>query len=501
MATVKKNSIKKIFIANRGEIACRVISTCRALGIEVVSIFKEGEEDLPHVTQSDEAICLGDGTLLETYLNQDLLLKLVKETGSDAIHPGYGFLSENAEFAKKVKAAGVTFIGPSPESMVLMGDKKESKKSMEEIGVPLVPGYHGNDQSVENLISEAKKIGFPLLIKATAGGGGKGMRIVEKEGDFEEALNAAKREAMNAFGNDLVLLEKYITSPRHIEIQVFSDSHGNHLHLFERECSIQRRYQKIVEESPSVALTPELRQKMTDVAVKITKHIDYLGAGTIEFMLDTDNSFYFLEMNTRLQVEHPVTEYVTGQDLVEWQIRVAEGNPIGVEQSELTQKGHAIEVRIYAEDPDNDFLPSVGTLTQVGQTQLNDVRCDTGYVDGNEVSVNFDPMCAKLIAYASTRELAVNKLQAGLNDFPFFGVVTNRNYLQRILASKPFREGETYTHFVETHNQDLMPVKLEDEDLANLMALSLLTGSQKDDVKMVSSSSGPWEKLAGFRLV
>jgi acetyl/propionyl-CoA carboxylase alpha subunit len=493
-------NIKKILIANRGEISCRVISTCRALGIKTVTIYNQGEENLPHVSHSDEAVCLGNGPLSETYLNQNLLLEIAKNHQVCAIHPGYGFLSENAEFCRRITEQGFIFIGPSPESMILMGDKKESKIEMEKLAIPLVPGFHGKEQDAKTLKKEAIKIGFPILIKATAGGGGKGMRIVNQAIEFIEALDSAKREAMNAFGNNQVLLEKYIESPKHIEIQVFSDSKGNHLHLYERECSIQRRYQKIIEESPSPALSAQLRKEMTEMAVKISSGINYLGAGTIEFMLDTDSQFYFLEMNTRLQVEHPVTEFVTGQDLVEWQIIVAEGKELPLKQQEIRQHGHAIEVRIYAEDPDNEFLPSIGTLTNIGHSSITGVRCDIGYVDGNEVSVDFDPMCAKVIAHASSRDKAITKLKAGLNDFPFFGITSNRNYLQRILKSKAFLAGDTYTHFVESQKDVLRPVKKTDQELADLIAFQLLkkTFTKKN---IDNKTLGPWDQLSGLRNV
>ncbi len=508
----ENQKIKKILIANRGEIACRVISTCKALGIEVVTVYKKGEEDLPHVLEADESVCLGDGPLLETYLNQQLLVSIANEFQVDAIHPGYGFLSENSKFADKVLQEGIIFIGPSSESMVLMGDKKESKIRMEELGVPLIPGYHGIEQGMEALKKEAFSIGYPLLIKATAGGGGKGMRIVHFEEEFADALAGAKREAMNAFGNDQVLLEKFISSSRHIEIQVFSDSHGNHVHLYERECSIQRRYQKIVEESPSLAVNQKLRDQMTEVATNITRGIGYLGAGTIEFMLDIDSNFYFLEMNTRLQVEHPVTEFVTGLDLVEWQIKVSEGQKLPLRQDQIKQNGHAIEVRIYAEDPDNGFLPSIGTLRKVGpdfgECSLNGLRCDTGYLCGNKVSVDFDPMCAKLIAHGSDRAVAINKLKMGLNHFPFSGIVTNKNYLLRILKSDAFLKGETFTDFIDKNKDQLKASLLTDlpeEDLADMIAFHLFKTSKKKEEEGVGEAQGridikPWDSLPGLRV-
>ena len=444
--------IKKILIANRGEIALRVIQTAREMGIQTVTLYTEEEKGLPHCTAGDESYCLGSGALKETYLNQNKIIDIAKKAGADAIHPGYGFLSEKSSFAKLVTSSGLTFIGPSPESIDLMGDKKTSKIKIQELGVPSIPGYHGDNQEMSHLIKEAKRIGYPVLVKASAGGGGKGMRIVENESEFAAALEGAKREAMNAFGDDTVLLEKYITSPRHIEIQVMSDSHGNHFHLFERECSIQRRYQKIVEESPSPAVSPELRAKMTEAAIKITKGINYLGAGTIELILDTDGQFYFLEMNTRLQVEHPVTEMVTGLDLVRLQILVAQGEKLPFEQKDIKQTGHAIEVRLYAEDPDNNFLPSIGKIKRIGSTSLRHTRLDCGYKDGNEVTISFDPMLAKLISWGENRDLAADKLNLALNEVVFLGVKTNRDYLKRILTLAEYRDGKTYTHFVKTYD-------------------------------------------------
>lgn len=493
--------IKKILIANRGEIALRVIQTARELGIKTVTLYTDEEIGLPHCTAGDESYSLGTGALKETYLNQEKILAIAKACGADAIHPGYGFLSEKAAFADLVRKSGLIFIGPSSESIELMGDKKTSKIKIQELGVPSIPGYHGENQDLAHLQKEAKKIGFPVLVKASAGGGGKGMRIVESESEFASAFEGAKREALNAFGDDTVLLEKYITSPRHIEIQVMSDSHGNHLHLFERECSIQRRYQKIVEESPSPAVTPELRKKMTEAALKITKGINYLGAGTIELILDTDGQFYFLEMNTRLQVEHPVTEMVTGLDLVALQILVAEGGELPFKQEELKQKGHAIEVRLYAEDPDNNFLPSIGQIKLIGKTNLRNVRLDSGYLDGNEISISFDPMLAKLIAWGETRDLAADKLNEALNEVVFLGVKTNRNYLKRILSLAEYRQGLTFTHFVKTYEEKLKPRKKSAEEIAIAIAASLLNKKLNSQTPGAVSSfrNDVWSVLSSFR--
>ncbi len=491
--------IKKILIANRGEIALRVIQTAREMGIQTVTLYTDEEKSLPHASAGDESFCLGCGQLKETYLNQDKIIEIAKSCGADAIHPGYGFLSEKSSFAKLVRDSGLIFIGPSPESIDLMGDKKTSKIKIQELGVPSIPGYHGDNQEIHHLVKVAKEIGFPVLIKASAGGGGKGMRIVEKESEFADALEGAKREAMNAFGDDTVLLEKYITSPRHIEIQVMSDSHGNHFHLFERECSIQRRYQKIVEESPSPAVSSELRSKMTEAAVKITKGINYLGAGTIELILDTDGQFYFLEMNTRLQVEHPVTEMVTGLDLVRLQILVAQGEKLPFKQEDVKQKGHAIEVRLYAEDPDNNFLPSIGKIKRIGTTTLRNTRLDCGYVDGNDVSISFDPMLAKLISWGENRDLAADKLNLALNEVVFLGVKTNRDYLKRILTLNEYRQGKTYTHFVKTYEEKLRPKKKSKEDLALAIAASLFNKKVSTETKESASRADVWSSLSGFR--
>lgn len=491
--------IKKIIIANRGEIALRVIQTAREMGIQTVTLYTDEERGLPHCTAGDESYSLGTGALKDTYLNQEKIIEIAKRCGADAIHPGYGFLSEKSTFAKLVRESGLIFIGPSAESIDLMGDKKSSKIKIQELGVPSIPGYHGDNQEISHLVTVAKKIGFPVLIKASAGGGGKGMRIVEKESEFQAALEGAKRESLNAFGDDTVLLEKYITSPRHIEIQVMSDSHGNHFHLFERECSIQRRYQKIVEESPSPAVTKELRAKMTEAAIKITKGINYLGAGTIELILDTDGQFYFLEMNTRLQVEHPVTEMVTGLDLVRLQILVAQGEKLPFKQEDIKQTGHAIEVRLYAEDPDNNFLPSIGKIKKIGKTNLRNTRLDCGYVDGNEVTISFDPMLAKLISWGETRELAADKLNLALNEVVFLGIRTNRDYLKRILTLSEYRQGLTFTHFVKTYEEKLKPKKKTKEQTALAIAAALFNKTTNTKGELSSKKTDVWSSLSGFR--
>lgn len=486
--------IDKVLIANRGEIALRVIKTCKEMGIKTVTIFTEKERGYPHTYSADESFSLGEGALSETYLNHERIIEIAKLSGAKAIHPGYGFLSENSVFADKVTKAGIKFIGPRPDSMEIMGDKKTSKVEMEKISIPLIPGYHGDNQDSDHLKKEASKIGYPVLIKASAGGGGKGMRIVESDSDFHSALESAKREAKNAFGNDIVLIEKFIQNPRHIEVQVMSDTHGNHLHFFERECSIQRRHQKVVEETPSMALSSENREKITKTAVQISSGINYEGAGTVEFIMDADGEFFFLEMNTRLQVEHPITEMVTGSDLVRLQILVAAGLSLPMKQEDVKQIGHAIETRIYSEDPDNDFMPAIGKISRVGTTSLNDVRLDSGYVDGNEVTIDFDPMLAKLICWGVDRESAISKTLHSLDEVVFLGVQTNRDYLKRIVNSAPFREADTFTHFIETYSELLKRTETSDEQVAKAIASFLLKSSPTTDTKVSS-----WQRLQGFR--
>jgi len=489
--------IKKILIANRGEIALRVIKSCKEMGIQTVTLYTEEDKKLPHSYKADESYYLGQGTLAETYLNQERIIEIAKESKADAIHPGYGFLSENTDFCKRVSQAGIIFIGPSVSAIELMGDKKTSKDAMEKINIPLIPGYHGESQDPELLESEAKKIGYPVLIKATAGGGGKGMRIVETAADFTEALEAAKREALNAFSNDKVLLEKYIKNPRHIEVQLVSDGKGNHFHFFERECSIQRRYQKVVEETPSPALNAKLRKDMCETAVKISSGIDYIGAGTIEYILAPDNSFYFLEMNTRLQVEHPITEMVTGVDLVKLQIEAASGLAFDFKQSDITQTGHSFEVRMYAEDPDNEFLPTIGRIKSIGHSTMADVRLDCGFADNTEISVNYDPMIAKLIVYADDRDSARVKMDKALNEILFSGVKTNRDYLKRILKHPKFIEGDIHTHFIVDYADDLKPNVMTDEDKAILIAASIF--SENSAVNPLNQKTSSWDRLTNFR--
>ena len=440
----------KILIANRGEIAVRLIRGCQELGIRTVAVYSEADQQALHVRLADEAYLIGPAPAAESYLRADKIVAVAKECGAEAIHPGYGFLSERAHFAQACAEAGVVFIGPPVDAIERMGSKIESKRLAIAHDVPVVPGYDGADQSSATLQAEAERIGYPLLIKASAGGGGKGMRSVHESAEFVAALEGAKREAKAAFGDDAVLLEKLILRPRHVEIQVLADAHGNTIYLGERECSIQRRHQKIVEESPSVALTPELRARMGAAAVRVAEAVGYRNAGTVEFMLDEDGQFYFLEMNTRLQVEHPVTELVTGLDLVHLQLAVAAGEPLPLTQSDVALRGHAIEVRIYAEDPVT-MLPSVGHVALFATPEGPGIRNDAGLATGDEVSVNYDPMLAKLIVSAPSRTAAIQRLRRALDDFAVLGITSNIPLLQAIAEHPAFAEGATTTDFLQTH--------------------------------------------------
>jgi 3-methylcrotonyl-CoA carboxylase alpha subunit len=495
--------IKRLLIANRGEIVRRIVATCRVMNIETVTIFADDDASLPHAMSGDVNCLLEGKTLAETYLNINQIIAIAKKTKADAIHPGYGFLSENAKFAEAVTKAGLIFVGPPAKCILAMGDKAASRQLAQKIGVPVIPGYDGDKQDVATLTKEAKKIGYPVLAKASAGGGGKGMRVIESEKELAAALESARKEAESAFGNGRLLLEKYLAEPRHIEVQVFSDTKGNHLHFFERECSIQRRHQKIVEESPAINLPEATRKKMFEAATKIAAHIKYEGAGTLEFILDKSGEFYFLEMNTRLQVEHPVTEMATGLDLVRLQLEVAEGKPLPFKQADVKQHGHAIEVRLYAEDAERDFIPSPGPLNTFVLPHLPHVRCENGYLAGNTISARYDPMIAKLAAWGETREDAIERLLNALCETRIAGVVTNRAYLMRILNSKPFRDGKTATDFVKKHAIALAAPKLTDADKARLAAAYLLFGNTASvrTTTAADTEYSAWthSKLAGFR--
>ena len=477
------SKISKILIANRGEIAVRVIKTCKRLEIKTVAVFSDADRDSLFVRSADESFYIGASEVKESYLKIPKIIEACKATGADAVHPGYGFLSENPEFSSALSSNGIIFIGPNQKAMTLMADKIQSRLAMEKAGVPVVPGYNGEDQDPDSLLKKAEGIGFPVMIKATAGGGGKGMRRVENKSDFMEMLESAKREARNFFANDKVLLERYVESPRHIEFQVFGDSHGNVIHLFERECSIQRRHQKVIEESPAINMNSKLREKMGEIAVKAAKSIEYLGAGTVEFVLGEKGEFYFLEMNTRLQVEHPVTELITGLDLVEWQIRVAQKEELpfisNTQSNFPKQNGHAIEVRIYAEDPQNNFLPSIGRIEKVDFPSGEGVRVDTGVLSGSEISIYYDPMIAKLITHDATRESCIDKMQHALGDFVLFGLTTNIPYLREIIDHPEYRRGNITTHFIEKNMTSRNSMPSGGDLLFQCSALAAFVGGLK----------------------
>ncbi len=448
---------KRILIANRGEIACRVARTARRLGIQAVGVYSDADANALHTRSMDLAVHIGPAPARESYLDVERIMQAARDTGCQAIHPGYGFLSENANLARACDENGIAFVGPPAGAIEAMGSKIRAKRIMEESGIPLVPGYHGDDQSPEHLQSVADEIGYPVLIKASAGGGGKGMRVVREPADFPAALEGARRESASAFGDDKVLIEKYLDRPRHVEIQVFRDSHGNGVHLFERDCSIQRRHQKILEEAPAPGLDESTRQSMGRAAVRAADTIDYRGAGTVEFIMDAAGEFYFMEMNTRLQVEHPVTEWVTGHDLVEWQLRVAAGEPLPCGQEALQLHGHAFEARVYAENPANGFLPSTGVLTLAGFPEQDEhVRVDAGVQTGDVVSVHYDPMIAKIITWGPDRRAALDRLHGALSETRIAGVETNIEFLLEVLEQEDVTAGRADTGFVERHLDDLV---------------------------------------------
>jgi 3-methylcrotonyl-CoA carboxylase alpha subunit len=448
----------KILIANRGEIACRVARTARRMGIRTVAVYSDADADALHVVSCDEAYRLGPPPPRESYLNGEAIIAIARRTGAQAVHPGYGFLSENEDFAAACAAAGLVFIGPPPAAIAAMGSKSAAKRIMGDAGVPLVPGYHGEDQDPALLAREAAAIGYPVLIKATAGGGGKGMKIVGEPADFAAALASARREAAAGFGDDRVLVERYLAAPRHIEIQVFGDAHGEAVYLFERDCSVQRRHQKVLEEAPAPGMTAARRRAMGEAAVAAAKAIGYVGAGTVEFIAEQDGTFYFMEMNTRLQVEHPVTEMITGLDLVEWQLRIAAGEPLPRKQDELAIRGHAIEARIYAEDPDRGFLPSIGRLVHLRAPATGPkVRVDTGVRGGDEISPYYDPMIAKLVVHGEDRPAALRRLAAALAGYEIVGVATNVEFLQRVVAHDAFATARLDTGLIARHHDALFP--------------------------------------------
>jgi len=495
---------RKILVANRGEIACRVIRTARRMGIATVAVYSDADRDALHVAMADEAVHIGAAPPRESYLRADRIIEACLRTGAEAVHPGYGFLSENASFSEACKNNGIVFIGPPAGAIEAMGSKSAAKTIMGAAGVPLVPGYHEADQSENRLRQAAADIGYPVLLKAVGGGGGKGMRLVEAAAGFDEALAAARREAASAFGNDDMLVEKYLQRPRHVEVQVFCDRHGGAVYLFERDCSVQRRHQKVIEEAPAPGMTPALRERMGAAAVQAALAIDYEGAGTVEFLLDADGSFYFMEMNTRLQVEHPVTEMITGQDLVEWQLRIAAGEALPLAQEQLQINGHAFEARIYAEDPDHDFLPATGTLTYLQPpSESRHVRVDSGVLQGDEVSVYYDPMIAKLVVWDESRERALVRLASALADYRVSGLSTNLSFLYNLATCPPFARAELDTGFIARHRDLLFHDSAEDrvQDLPLASLYLLLRMEQATRARAGDADSGsPWNTSNAWRL-
>lgn len=483
--------INKILIANRGEIALRIIRSIQEMGIKTVAVYSEVDRNAPHVRVADEAVLLGPSPSKDSYLKDDKIIEVCKKLKVDAIHPGFGFLSENAVFAKKVTDNGIIFIGPNPEAIEVMGSKLAAKEAVSKYNTPLVPGTEEAISDIEAAKKTAVEIGFPILIKASAGGGGKGMRIVENEAEFEEQMNRAISEAVSAFGDGAVFIEKYVEGPRHIEIQVLADSHGNIVHLFERECSIQRRHQKVIEEAPSAVLTPELRKKMGDDAVNVAKACNYVGAGTVEFLLDAHNNYYFLEMNTRLQVEHPVSELITGIDLVKEQVKVARGEKLSFSQEDLKINGHALELRVYAEDPTNNFLPDIGRLTKYKKPEGPGVRVDDGFEEGMDIPIYYDPMISKLIVHAATRELAINRMKRAIKEYEILGVKNTLNFGTFVMNHEAFISGKFDTHFVKEHfKPEYLSHENEDEmKVAAMLASHIFKNASKDDSKLTETNS------------
>ena len=495
-----KNKFKKILVANRGEIACRIISTCKEMGITTVAVYSDVDEKAAHVLAADEAVYLGESDPAASYLNIDKIIDAAKTSGAEAIHPGYGFLAENGDFAERCDKEKIVFIGPSAKVIRDLGDKITARKIMIDGGVPVTPGMSKPIENMDEIANEAKEIGYPILIKASAGGGGKGIRIVDKEENLIEAATSAAREAKSAFGNDSIYIEKFFTQAKHIEFQVLADNHGNVVHILERECSVQRRHQKIIEETPSPAVSPSLRTEMGNAAVAAAKASGYSNAGTVEFLLASDNSFYFLEVNTRLQVEHPVTEMITGIDLVKHQIEIAAGNKLTLRQEDISGTGHSIECRVYAEDPEKDFFPSPGVITYIKEPTGPGVRNDCGVYSGFEVPVNYDPIISKLIVHAENRELAIKKMVKALKEYVLLGVKTPVAFLSDVLQSEPFMKGDVFTDFIETHFSEWQP-EAENTDAALIAFIidEMNKGRKLKTADTVASIPTPWETLGNFR--
>uniref|UniRef100_T1IZR9 Methylcrotonoyl-CoA carboxylase subunit alpha, mitochondrial n=1 Tax=Strigamia maritima TaxID=126957 RepID=T1IZR9_STRMM len=518
--------IEKILIANRGEIACRVVKTAKKLGIRTVAVFSEADRHSLHVSEADEAHLIGPAASQQSYLNHEKIIAVAKLTGAQAIHPGYGFLSENTEFAEQCQKSDIIFIGPPVNAIRDMGIKSTSKWIMSNAKVPIIEGYHGEDQSDGCLASEAEKIGYPVMIKAVRGGGGKGMRMAMEKSEFVAQLESARREANKSFGNDDMLIEKFVQTPRHVEVQVFGDQHGNYVYLFERDCSVQRRHQKIIEEAPGPGISEAVRKQLGEAAVRAAKAVNYVGAGTVEFIMDKDNKFYFMEMNTRLQVEHPVTEMITGTDLVEWQIKVfsgfifmffghfiqdrklyfqvAAGEPLPVTQDQLKLRGHAFEARIYAEEPENNFMPGAGPLLYLTFPEPNkNVRIETGVRQGDDVSVHYDPMIAKLVVWGEDRNSALKRLTAALSDFCVAGLNTNINFLWDLASHPEFLRGNVHTDFIRQHNKELFPNRIVNDVLLCKAALAMLcTEEAESSIKAIESNDpfSPFAGLPGYRI-
>jgi 3-methylcrotonyl-CoA carboxylase alpha subunit len=487
--------IRRLLVPNRGEIAVRIARACRESGIESVLGFSEAD-DIRYVRRYfDDAIALGAGDARATYLDVNRVIDAARRCGADAIHPGYGFLSERAELAAACEDAGIIFVGPKPSSIEAMGSKAHSRHLMHTLGVPVVPGYDGENQNIDVLAAEAARIGFPVIVKASAGGGGKGMKIVRTAGELHGAIESAQREAKKSFGDDRLLLERYIEEPRHVEFQIFGDGNGNIVHLFERDCSIQRRHQKVIEETPAPRYSDELRQRMASAAIAAARGVDYRSAGTVEFIVTPENDFYFLEMNTRLQVEHPITEEVTGVDLVRAQLAVAAGAPLPWHQEDLRQRGHAIEVRIYAEDPDDRFLPQSGTIAFYREPSGPGVRVDAGVTRGTEIGVNFDPMLAKLICHAESRDAAIDRLDRALRDYIVLGTKTNISWLRRVVTHPAFREGRVSTRFIADHEESLQRIT---PDVIPEIAAVLASAPRRSSAQPTSSVASVWDSMGSW---